>query len=137
MLVLPTTFFTNRFTINMFFFQYVLTPQLRRVRWFAHICKGFVGLTAVSGESQITQKTAQQNLYAQWDWSKQCRKSKNDMNVYDSFVLIFPLSFPPHVCLSRLKFVHLSSVEIGCEQSPFFIRFSEGSAGVLECRGKK
>ena len=37
-----------------FFFQYVMTPQLRRVRWFAHVCKGFVGFTAVSGESKIT-----------------------------------------------------------------------------------
>ncbi|XP_073239500.1 heme A synthase COX15-like [Porites lutea] len=29
--------------------KYVMTPQLRRVRWFAHVCKGFVGFTAVSG----------------------------------------------------------------------------------------
>ena len=58
------------------------------------------------------------------------------MNVNDFFHVLI-LSFPPQVCLSRLKFVHRLSVEIDCEQSLFFFRFSEGSAGAFECRGEK
>ena len=58
------------------------------------------------------------------------------MNIND-FFHVPVLSFPPQVCLSRLKFVHLLSVEIDCEQSLLFFRFSDGSAGALECRGKK
>lgn len=29
--------------------KYVMTPQLRKIRMFAHTCKGFIGFTAVSG----------------------------------------------------------------------------------------
>ena len=58
------------------------------------------------------------------------------MNINDFFHVPI-LSFPPQVCLSRLNFVHLLSVEIDCEQSLFFFRFSEGSAGTLECEGEK
>ena len=58
------------------------------------------------------------------------------MNINDFFHVPI-LSFPPQVSLSRLKFVHLLSVEIDCEQSLFFFRFSEGIAGALKCRGKK
>ena len=54
------------------------------------------------------------------------------MNIND-FFHVPVLSFPPQVCLSRLKFVHLLPVEIDYEQSLFLSRFSEGSAGTLEC----
>ena len=40
------------------------------------------------------------------------------MNINDFFHVPI-LSFPPQVCLSRLKFVDLLSVEIDCEQSLF------------------
>ena len=40
------------------------------------------------------------------------------MNINDFFYVPI-LSFAPQVCLSTLKFVHLLSVEIDCEQSLF------------------
>ena len=58
------------------------------------------------------------------------------MNINDFFHVPI-LSFPPQVFLLRLKFIHLLSVEIDCEQSLFFFRFSEGSASTLECQGEK
>ena len=58
------------------------------------------------------------------------------MNINDFFQVPI-LSFPPQVCLSRLKFVHLLPVEIDYQQSLFLFRFSERSAGTLECWSKK